>query len=52
MKLDEYLEINCVLTGSRAMGFERNNSDYDYAVTQKHINEMKELGLIDITPTP
>lgn len=33
MKLDEYLEINCVLTGSRAMGFERNNSDYDYAVT-------------------
>ena len=51
MKLDEYLEINCVLTGSRAMGFERNNSDYDYAVTQKHINEMKELGLIDITHT-
>ena len=51
MKLDEYLEINCVLTGSRAMGFERYNSDYDYAVTQKHINEMKELGLIDITHT-
>lgn len=51
MKLDEYLEINCVLTGSRAIGFERYNSDYDYAVTQKHINEMKELGLIDITYT-
>ena len=51
MKLDEYLEINCVLTVSRAMGFERYNSDYDYAVTQKHINEMKELGLIDITHT-
>lgn len=51
MKLDEYLEINCVLTGSRAMGFERYNSDFDYAVTQKHMSEMRELGLIDITHT-
>ena len=48
MKLDEYLEINCVLTGSRAMGFERNNSDYDYAVTQKHISDLVKLGLLNL----
>ena len=48
MKLDEYLEINCVLTGSRAMGFERNNSDYDYAVTHKHISDLVKLGLLNL----
>lgn len=46
MKLDEYLETNCVLTGSRAMGFVRYNSDYDYAVTQKQVNDLVKLRLL------
>lgn len=48
MKLDEYLEKNCILTGSRAMGFERNSSDYDYAVTHKHISDLVKLGLLNL----
>ena len=48
-ELLKYLDKNCVLTGSRGMGFEYNYSDYDYAITEADINNMIVLGLIKYT---
>ena len=48
-ELLKYLDKNCVLTGSRGMGFEYNYSDYDYAITEVDVANLIELGFIKDT---
>lgn len=48
MKLDEYLEKNCVLTGSRGMNLHNTGSDYDFAITSSQLYELQQLNLINM----
>ncbi len=48
-ELLKYLNNNCILTGSRGMGFEYNYSDYDYAITEADVASLIELGFIKDT---